>query len=108
MKFLLLTQYFVPEIGASQSRLSALARELMRLGHDVEVVTALANYPKGKIFSEYSGCVYRREDWQGARIHRVWLYASQGAGIQRMIGYASFAVMSLLAMTRARKPDWIF
>ena len=49
MHFLILTQYFPPETGAPQVRLAAMIRELLRLGHTVEVVTALPNYPEGQI-----------------------------------------------------------
>ena len=37
MRFLILTQYYPPEVGAPQVRLAATARELVRCGHEVEV-----------------------------------------------------------------------
>src|SRR5438477_9025595 len=65
MKFLILTQYFPPEIGGPQTRLAAMSRELVRLGHEVEIVTALPNYPRGQIFPEYRGSFYRLESLGG-------------------------------------------
>ncbi|MEY2524589.1 MAG: hypothetical protein QOJ66_3154, partial [Ilumatobacteraceae bacterium] len=53
MRVLLLTQYYAPEVGAPQTRLAAVVRELGKLGDSVEVVTALPNYPTGKIFPAY-------------------------------------------------------
>jgi len=50
MRFLFLSQYWAPEVGGAQANLSAIVRELVRRGHEVEVVTALPNYPKGRIF----------------------------------------------------------
>ncbi|WP_347241448.1 glycosyltransferase family 4 protein [Thermus sp.] len=108
MRFLILTQYFPPEIGASQVRLSALARELQRLGHEVEVVTALPNHPTGRIFPDYRGHFYVREGWEGVLVHRVWLYPSTGAGIKRILNYLSFAVSSLVGLYRAKRPDILF
>ena len=78
MKFLILTQYFPPEIGAPQTRLHAMVRELQELHHKVEVVTALPNYPRGRIFPGYKWTLYRREDLGGATVHRVWLFPAMG------------------------------
>ena len=53
-RLLLLTQYFPPEIGAAQTRLFELGHELSNLGWDVEVLTALPNYPTGRVFHGYN------------------------------------------------------
>ncbi len=108
MKFLILTQYFPPEIGGAQTRLRSTATELHRLGHQVEVVTALPNYPRGRIFPGYRGCFYRREESDGIRVHRVWIYAAMGGGFARMLNYLSFMITSLFGLLRAQKPDFIF
>jgi colanic acid biosynthesis glycosyl transferase WcaI len=108
MRFLLLTQYFPPEIAAPQVRLAAMIRELVRCGQEVEVVTAMPNHPVGRIFPEYEKHIYSFETWEGVPVHRVWLYASMGAGLRRMINYGSFAVMCLVGLARAKRPDYIF
>lgn len=108
MRFLFLTQYFPPEVGAPQVRLASMIRELVRLGHDVEVVTALPNYPTGRISAEYRGKFYAREHWEDIPVHRVWLYAATGAGLKRILNYASFTAMSLVGLLRARRPDYLF
>lgn len=108
MRFLILTQYFPPEVGAPQTRLAAIARELIRLGHAVEVVTAMPNYPTGHIFPEYMRSFCRREIWEGILVHRVWLYPSLGAGFKRLLSYASFTLTSLIGLMRAARPDYIF
>ena len=53
-RLLLLTQYFPPEIGAAQTRLFELGQELSDLGWEVEVLTALPNYPTGRVFEGYN------------------------------------------------------
>lgn len=106
-RFLVLSQYFPPEIGASQMRLAAMIRELNRLGHTVEVVTGLPNHPTGQIFSGYRG-LYLRDEWKGVVVHRVWLYPAVGAGVKRMLNYLSFMVTSLVGLFRAQRPDFLF
>ncbi len=108
MRFLLLTQYFPPEIGGAQTRLQSFATELLRHGHEVEVVTALPNYPRGKFFPGYENTFYRREISDGITVHRVWLYPAVGGGLKRALNYISFALTSLCGLWRARKPDYLF
>lgn len=107
-RFLILSQYYPPEIGAPQVRLPALARELVRLGHTVEVVTALPNHPTGRVFEPYRGRFYAYEEIDGIPVHRLWLYAATGAGLKRMASYASFCLTSLVGLLKARRPDYVF
>lgn len=104
--FLVVTQYYAPERGAAQVRLGALARELQRRGARVEVLTALPNYPLGRIFDGWSRRPVQVADEGGVRVIRVWLWASMGSGVERMVNYASFGLMSLLGLLRTRPADW--
>lgn len=108
MKFLILTQYYPPEVGAGQVRLQSTVDQLLALGHDVEVVTALPNYPSGRIFEGYRGRFYGREDDGRLTIHRVWLYVALGAGLDRLVSYLSFAGTSAVGLIRSERPDVIF
>ena len=108
MRFLFLTQYFPPEIGAAQIRLAAVAKTLIAQGHEVEIVTALPNYPTGKIFPEFQGKFYQYENWQGMSIHRVWTYVAMGAGMKRLLNYFSFVFTAFYGLSKAQKPDYIF
>jgi colanic acid biosynthesis glycosyl transferase WcaI len=105
MRIVLLTQYFVPEPGAPQSRLAGMVRELARRGHVIEVVTCFPNYPVGEIYPEFRGRLYRSEQWEDIHIHRTWLYAANGAGLKRYLNYISFAATSVIGLLRAEKPD---
>jgi colanic acid biosynthesis glycosyl transferase WcaI len=96
VRLLILSQYYAPEIGAAQTRLSALTRELVARGHEVEIVTATRDH------------FYRSEYIDGARVHRTWVYAATGTGSRRMANYLSFACTSLFGLARARRPDAIF
>jgi len=108
VKFLFLTQYFAPETGAAPIRLAAIIRQLRRLGHDVEVVTAMPNYPVGRIFDGYRGRFYTCDIWEGVRVHRVWLYAALGRGWRRYLNYLTFTLMSFLGIFKAGKADCLF
>lgn len=108
MRFLFLTQYYTPEIGAPQVRLAAVVKELRKLNHEVEIVTALPNYPGGQIIPEYRGRFYVCEQQDGVRIHRVWLYAATGAGLKRIMNYGSFTITSSWGLLQAQRPDYIF
>ena len=108
MKFLILSQFFAPEIGASQVRLTYLCRELAAAGHEVEIVTAMPHHPAGRIFPAYRGRFYLKEEWEGLTIHRVWLYAASGSNLKRLLSYASFCLTCLWALAHASKPDYIF
>lgn len=108
MRFLILSQYYPPEVGAPQVRLAAFAHALMKRGHEVEVVTALPNYPLGQIFPEYRGRPSHAEVIDGVRVRRVWLYAANGSGMTRMLNYLSFTAASLPALASMRRPDVVF
>ncbi len=96
MRILLHTQYYPPEVGAPQNRLSDLARELQSLGHQVAVLTAMPNYPTGKIYPGY-GRILRRETLDGIPVHRAWILPSISRSLlPRLVSYFSFVLSSLL------------
>jgi colanic acid biosynthesis glycosyl transferase WcaI len=108
LKILVLAQYFAPEIGASQVRVASFCREVAEAGHSVEIVTAMPHHPAGRIFPEYQGKFYRRENWEGLTVHRVWLYAANSSNFKRLLNYASFCLACLFGLARASRPDYIF
>ena len=108
-KFLIFSQYFPPEIGATQSRMQALARVLTQLGHEVEVVTALPHHLQGQIFEGYRGRFYLREQRGTTTVHRTWVYASPDARVsKRLLNYGSFVCTSIAGLWHANRPDFLF
>jgi colanic acid biosynthesis glycosyl transferase WcaI len=94
MHITLLTQYYPPEIGAPQARLSELAAHLMGRGHLVTVLTAMPNYPAGKIYDGYRGFL-RREIRDRVDVIRTLIYPTQKTDFaRRLTNYLSFVCSS--------------
>ncbi len=108
-RWLILTQYYPPEIGAPQIRLRSLVRELQRYGVAVDVLTAMPNYPAGKIFPGYAGRRRMREQIDGIPIRRTWTYAGTGRSVRvRLANYFSFTMTSLVELLVGPRPDVLF
>lgn len=103
----LVTQYYPPERGAAQVRLGSIVADLVGRGQVVDVVTALPNYPLGRIFEGWSHRPLQSRREGGATVRRVWVYAAMGSGLARMVNYLSFGVMSVLGMAAARRSRWV-
>lgn len=94
MKLAILTQYYPPEVGAPQARLSELAKLIREAGHEVEVLTAMPNYPTGKILPGYGG-VFRRDTVDGTPVGRVPVFPSKSRKLApRLASYLSFVATS--------------
>jgi glycosyltransferase involved in cell wall biosynthesis len=108
-RLLLLTQYFPPEIGAAQTRLFELGQELSSLGWDVEVLTALPNYPTGRVFEGYNVRKPVREVLGRLSVVRVPLRPAQSGFVHRLICYYSFIRSAIRWGTKlCSKPDVLF
>ncbi len=95
MKLLILTQYYPPEIGAPQNRLHELAVRLKAAGLEVEVLTAMPNYPKMEIFDAYKDGKITEEKIDGIQVYRSGIYVSKSKGIaSRLRNYFSFVYSS--------------
>lgn len=96
MRLIILTQYYPPEIGAPQRRLSDLAKRFIDRGHSVTVLTAMPNYPTGRILEGYGGLL-RREAIDGVPVIRTFIYPTKSASfVRRMLNYLSFVFSSML------------
>jgi colanic acid biosynthesis glycosyl transferase WcaI len=107
MRVVLLTQWFDPE---PTFKGLTFARELVRQGFEVEVVTGFPNYPGGKIYSGYRISLIQREEIDGVRITRLPLYPSHdGSAFGRIANYISFAASSLLyGLFWMKRPDVLY
>ena len=76
MKILLVSFYYYPELGAAPSRITNMAEGFIAEGAEVDVLTCLPNYPKGRIFDGYRGRLYKKEKTGKGTIFRYWTYAT--------------------------------
>lgn len=107
IRVLLLTQWFDPE---PTFKGMVFARELVRQGFDVEVLTGFPNYPGGKVYPGYRIKLLQREVIDGVQVTRVPLYPNHDqSAIKRVLNYASFAASSLVyGLFMARRADVIY
>lgn len=101
-----LTQYYLPEMGAPQVRLSELADRLAARGWSVEVLTAHPNYPRGQVYPGYPRWRTVVENIGQARVVRVPIVPSNRGMAGRLLTYLSFMIATvLLGRRRCRQPD---
>lgn len=96
MKILFLTQYCPPEVGAPQNRIFEFAKQLEKFGHEITILTAMPNYPKGEIFEGYRDKKIVKETIEGINIVRTGIYATKSKSFtKRLRNYLSFTWTSV-------------
>lgn len=109
LRLTILTQYFPPEMGAPQARLSELGERLIDCGWDVTALTALPNYPEGRVRPEYRPWKAVIERVGRITTARVPLVPSQRGFARRLGAYFSFAASAVLLGPRLLpRPDLLF
>lgn len=91
MRILFITHYFQPEpnffIGLP------FAKELVKRGHQVQVLTGFPNYPGGKIYDGYKIKFIQKEVMEGIPVIRVPLYPSHDrSSAKRILSYISLSL----------------
>lgn len=98
LRVTLLSQYFPPEIGATQSRMQAFAEYLSLRGHAVTVVCEFPNHPHGEMPPEYRGRILEDDRSNPYRVLRVWVLANpEKTQLTRMGFYLSYMAMATAA-----------
>jgi glycosyltransferase involved in cell wall biosynthesis len=107
---LFVTQFFTPEVGATQTRIHEFARACVAAGHRVTVLTELPNHPRGRILPDYQGRIVTRETLDGFTVLRVWVWTAEIKTFwMRLAFYGSFFVLALLRGALVRGPvDVVF
>ena len=104
MRILIISQYYFPE---PVEKIHDLACGLVRLGHEVQVITGFPCYPKGEIYPPYRQKPYFVEELDGVRITRVPQIPDHSRSpARRMLYYLSFALSAAIAaLTGFRNAD---
>lgn len=96
MRVALISQYFHPE----QFSNNAIARELVRRGHEVDAFPCVPNYPEGKFFAGYSNSERREEVWNGVKIHRVYTMPRGKGAFSLFANYLTYPVAASWVLWR--------
>jgi glycosyltransferase involved in cell wall biosynthesis len=88
----LLSQWFDPEPGPAAIP-GIFAREFVRAGHDVSILTGFPNYPTGTLYPGYRQRIREVSSNGGTRLTRVPLFPNHSSSsLGRIVNYASFAM----------------
>ena len=107
MRILYLTHNFQPE---PIFWALPLAKEFVRQGHGVEVLTGFPNYPGGKIYDGYRVRMLQREVLDGVDVIRVPLYPSHdNSSLKRILCYATLGISaSIIGLWTIKKADVVY
>lgn len=89
-KILVICQYYKPE----PFRISDICEEMVRCGHEVQVVTGYPNYPEGILYEGYGKCKHIDEVINGVKVHRCFTIPRQTGMVKRLMNYYSYPLSS--------------
>ena len=93
MKILFFSHYFVPESNAPAARVHSLAKEWVKAGHEVTVITCAPNVPNGIVYPGYRNRLFQRQRLDGIKVVRVWTYLAPNKGtVKRIVNFLSYFV----------------
>lgn len=107
MRILIITQNFLPEMGALPNRMYPFAEELAAAGHVVFVVTGMPNYPRGVVFPGYKAKLFSKEQFGSYTVLRAAYYpvARNKSKWSQALSYLSFLPGAFCNGLRAGKVD---
>ncbi|NNE22932.1 MAG: glycosyltransferase family 4 protein, partial [Rhizobiales bacterium] len=106
MHILFLTDNFPPEVNAPASRTYEHAREWVRQGRSVTVITCAPNFPAGKVYDGYTNKLWQCEVMDGITVVRVWSYITANEGIiRRTLDYVSYMLAAIVAAPFVARAD---
>ena len=106
MHILFLTDNFFPETNAPASRTHDHAKEWIKAGHKVTVITCVPNFPNGKVYSGYQNKLWQKEIIDNISVIRVWSFIAANQGFtKRIFDYISYMITSFLASFFVFKVD---
>ncbi len=108
-RIVFISPYYPPEKGAASVCVSENAKRLVKLGHQVTVLTTVPNYPTGIVPAEYRGHLLQREVIDGVEVVRAWSYTSPNKGfLRRILAQLSFGCLApLIGCKAVGKPDML-
>lgn len=98
---MLVSQYYAPEVGATQNRMQAFVDAIRAAGHEVTVICEQPNHPAGVFHEGYGRLPLQRERRDRLTVNRLWVIASpRKTTLRRLLFYGTFAA-GAFALTTA-------
>jgi colanic acid biosynthesis glycosyl transferase WcaI len=108
MRVLIYSYNYYPEPIGIAPLMTELAEGLVRLGHEVRVVTGMPNYPQRQIYEGYRDKFYCTETRNGVLIQRSFIWVKpKPTLLDRLLLDGSFMVSSFFQALRGWRPDVI-
>ena len=108
MRVLIYSYNYYPEPIGIAPLMTELAEGLVRLGHEVRVVTGMPNYPQRQIYEGYRDKFYCTETRNGVLIQRSFIWVKPKPSLlDRLLLDGSFVVSSFFQSLRGWRPDVI-
>jgi colanic acid biosynthesis glycosyl transferase WcaI len=106
---LIISRYYPPEIAVAGVCVSEMATRLVKLGHQVTVLTTVPNHPTGIVPKQYRGHLMQSEMLDGIQVLRTWCYITQNKGFfRRILAQFSFGCLApFLSWKHIGRPDII-
>ncbi len=110
MRILIYSYNYHPEPIGIAPLMTELAEGFAKRGHEVRVVTGMPNYPERKVYDEYEGKFFLREEKNTVTVQRSYIYVkgSKPGLLDRLLLDGSFIASSLWQAFNGWKPDIIF
>ncbi len=105
-------QYFKPEPGAPSARLSGLAKQWVKQGHNVSILTSVPNHPQGEYHPDYkkSKAVFTEEEDGYTIVRHKFFITPNSKFLKKTWSHISFAWKVYKAHKKIKftqKPDII-
>ena len=105
LRLLAITPFYAPDLGPSAALYEMLCEELVSLGCEVSVISAVPHYPTGRVAKEFRGRLVQRERRQGVDVTRVWVPSVDRARLGlRLLAFFCFQTLAAL-VGLARRHD---
>ena len=105
MRILLLTHYYPPEINAPAQRAEQHAKEWIKEGHEVTIVTAAPAHPYGIVYEGYSN-EYSESEVEGVKIIRMHTFLGANKGFaKRTLNYLSYFFAAIFNVRKIGRHD---
>lgn len=103
MKFLIVTPYYHPDLGASAPLFRMLSNELVALGHEVTVIANVPHYPSGRVQADFKKRFIQRTNEDGIQVVRIRIPSVDRSNLyMRYLQWVIFQVGAAIASLGTR------